>query len=90
MTGSRHRQAGLLKFLARVFTLDGHFIPLVTLRQGRSRARERVLPLAGWDVIGAFDACFSIGVVVLATRIDRVGEAAALRGTLTVNAALIG
>jgi drug/metabolite transporter (DMT)-like permease len=53
-------------------------------------ARDRVLPLLGRGVIGAFVAYFSFGGVMLATRIDRVGEAAALRETSTVFAALIG
>jgi multidrug transporter EmrE-like cation transporter len=77
-------------FLAWFFMLDGIFIPLVTQRHWRSMARERMLPLLGRGVIGAFVAYFSFGGVMLATRIDRVGEAAALRETSTVFAALIG
>jgi drug/metabolite transporter (DMT)-like permease len=77
-------------FLAWFFMADGVFIPLVTHRRWRSMARERVLPLLGRGVIGAFVAYFSFGGVMLATRIDKVGEAAALRETSTVFAALIG
>ena len=41
--------------------LDGIFVALVTRRGWRSMARERVLPLLGRGVIGAFDAWFSFG-----------------------------
>jgi drug/metabolite transporter (DMT)-like permease len=41
-------------------------------------------------IFGAFVAFFSFGAVMMATRLDRVGEAAALRETSTVFAALIG
>jgi drug/metabolite transporter (DMT)-like permease len=40
--------------------------------------------------LGAFVALFSFGSVMLATRLDTVGMAAALRETSTVFAALIG
>ncbi len=77
-------------FLAWFFMLDGIFIPVITQRHWRAMARERVLPLIGRGVIGAFVAYFSFGGIMLATRIDRVGEAAALRETSTLFAALIG
>ena len=77
-------------FLAWFFMLDGIFIPLVTHARWRSMARDRVLPLLGRGVIGAFVAYFSFGGIMLATRIDRVGEVAALRETSTLFAALIG
>lgn len=41
-------------------------------------------------VLGAFVTCFSFGLIMLATRLDRVGAAAVLRETSTVFAALIG
>ena len=47
-------------------------------------------PLLKRGVFGAFVAYFSFGGIMLATRIDRVGEAAALRETSIVFAALIG
>ena len=40
--------------------------------------------------IGAVIALFSFGAIMLATRLDKVGEAAVLRETSTVFAALIG
>ncbi len=41
-------------------------------------------------MIGAWMAFFSFGSIMLATRLDKVGEAAILRKTLTVFAALVG
>ena len=41
-------------------------------------------------LIGAFVASASFGSVMMATRLDNVGEAAILRETSTVFAALIG
>ena len=40
--------------------------------------------------IGGIVAFFSFGAVMMATRLDKVGEAAVLRETSTVFAALIG
>lgn len=40
--------------------------------------------------MGALVAYFSFGSIMLAARLDKVGEAAALRETSTVFAALIG
>jgi drug/metabolite transporter (DMT)-like permease len=48
------------------------------------------VPLMQRGVIGAFVAYASFGSIMLATRLDRVGEAAVLRETSTVFAALIG
>jgi intracellular septation protein len=47
-------------------------------------------PRAKRGVSGAIVAYFSFGSIMLATRLDRVGEAAVLRETSTVFAALIG
>ena len=41
-------------------------------------------------VIGGFVGILSFGSIMLATRLDKVGEAAILRETSTVFAALIG
>ncbi|THD82258.1 multidrug transporter [Aliigemmobacter aestuarii] len=77
-------------FLAWLFLIDGILFPLLTLR------RWMALPGVEWPalirrgVIGAFVAYFSFGSVMLATRLDKVGEAAVLRETSTVFAALIG
>jgi len=47
-------------------------------------------PLMTRGFFGAIIAWFSFGGVLLATRLDKVGEAAVLRETSTVFAALIG
>lgn len=52
--------------------------------------RGDIQPLVKRGVLGAFVAYFSFGAIMLATRLDRVGEAAVLRETSTVFAALIG
>ena len=77
-------------FLAWFFMLDGIFIPVVTWRRWWRISRAEVLPLLKRGVLGAFVAYGSFGAIMLATRLDRVGEAAVLRETSTVFAALIG
>ena len=77
-------------FLAWFFMIDGVFIPVITWPRWRNLDRGRAWPLLRRGVFGAFIAYFSFGGVMLATRLDRVGEAAALRETSTVFAALIG
>jgi len=77
-------------FLAWFFMIDGVFIPVVTYSRWRSLTRKQAMPLLWRGIFGAFVAFFSFGGIMLATRIDRVGEAAALRETSTVFAALIG
>jgi drug/metabolite transporter (DMT)-like permease len=77
-------------FLAWFFFLDGIIMPFATA------GRIRALPRADWPALaklgfgGAIIAAFSFGTVMLATRLDKVGEAAVLRETSTVFAALIG
>lgn len=77
-------------FLAWFFLIDGIFFPLVTLPRWRRLASSEWGPLARRGLIGAFVAYFSFGAIMLATRLDKVGEAAVLRETSTVFAALIG
>jgi drug/metabolite transporter (DMT)-like permease len=77
-------------FLAWFFMIDGVFIPVVTWRRWSSLAGAEVVPLIKRGVLGAFVAYFSFGAIMLATRLDKVGEAAVLRETSTVFAALIG
>ena len=77
-------------FLAWFFMLDGIFIPAVTHRRWRRLAAADLMPLLKRGVFGAFVAYFSFGSIMLATRLDKVGEAAVLRETSTVFAALIG
>jgi drug/metabolite transporter (DMT)-like permease len=77
-------------FLAWFFLIDGVFIPTLMVRRLAGLPRTEILPLIKRGVLGAFVAYFSFGAIMLATRLDRVGEAAVLRETSTVFAALIG
>lgn len=77
-------------FLAWFFMLDGIFMPLLMARRLRALPRTELVPLLGRGVLGAFVAYASFGGIMLATRLDKVGEAAVLRETSTVFAALIG
>lgn len=77
-------------FLAWFFLIDGLFIPALMQRRLRALTRAQAVPLLKRGVLGAFTAYFSFGAIMLATRLDRVGEAAVLRETSTVFAALIG
>ncbi|WP_420568025.1 EamA family transporter [Thalassovita sp.] len=78
-------------FLAWFFLIDGLFMPVVAGVRWRSMAQTPALgPLAVRGVSGAIVAFLSFGSIMLATRLDKVGEAAVLRETSTVFAALIG
>ncbi|MCK0137721.1 EamA family transporter [Aliiroseovarius sp. F47248L] len=78
-------------FLAWFFFIDGFFMPVIAgLRWWNMPERPALGPLMGRGVLGAFLAYFSFGSIMLATRLDSVGEAAVLRETSTVFAALIG
>jgi drug/metabolite transporter (DMT)-like permease len=80
-------------FLAWFFMIDGFVMPLIAARRWRGlpEAKRPDLPaLMLRGVIGGVIALFSFGAVMLATRLDKVGEAAVLRETSTVFAALIG
>ncbi len=78
-------------FLAWFFFLDGILLPPYAIYRWRNMAnRPAVRPLLGKGLLGAFVAYFSFGSIMLATRLDNVGEAAVLRETSTVFAALIG
>ena len=77
-------------FLAWFFMVDGVFIPALTFRRWRGLTVAQLAPLLQRGVFGAVIAYFSFGGIMLATRIDRVGEVAALRETSVVFAALIG
>lgn len=77
-------------FLAWFFLLDGFFLPILTRRRWRALPSSELVPLLSRGVIGAIVAFFSFGAIMLATRLDNVGEAAVLRETSTVFAALIG
>ncbi|SFU17533.1 EamA family transporter [Sedimentitalea nanhaiensis] len=78
-------------FLAWFFMIDGAAMPVIAvLRWRKMTLRPDLSPLMlrGW--IGGLVAFASFGSVMLATRLDKVGEAAVLRETSTVFAALIG
>ncbi len=78
-------------FLAWFFFITGMDFPIVAaLRYRRMAVRPDLRPLLIRGVSGAFIAFFSFGGVMLATFLDKVGEAAVLRETSTVFAALIG
>jgi drug/metabolite transporter (DMT)-like permease len=77
-------------FLAWFFTIDGIFMPVFTNRRWRALPAADLVPLLKRGVIGAVVAWFSFGSIMLATRLDNVGQAAVLRETSTVWAAVIG
>lgn len=78
-------------FLAWFFLIDGLAMPPWAWRRWRMMVdRPASGPLMLRGVIGAFVAFLSFGSIMLATRLDNVGEAAVLRETSTVFAALIG
>ena len=78
-------------FLAWFFMFDGLLMPVVSaLRWRRMAIRPALAPLALRGLLGGVIAFGSFGSIMLATRLDKVGEAAVLRETSTVFAALIG
>lgn len=78
-------------FLAWFFMIDGFFMPIVAARRWHLMSvRPAIGPLMLRGLIGGFVAFFSFGAIMMATRLDKVGEAAVLRETSTVFAALIG
>jgi len=78
-------------FLAWFFFLDGILLPVFALRFYRALADKPPLgPLALRGLFGGLVAFASFGSIMLATRLDQVGQAAVLRETSTVFAALIG
>jgi drug/metabolite transporter (DMT)-like permease len=84
-------------FLAWFFVGDGVVMPLIALvRHRRLAAAGRAPewhgpgPLALRGLAGALAGLGSFGAVMLATRLDNVAEAAALRETSVVFAGLIG
>ena len=79
-------------FLAWFFMIDGlaGMWPYALYRVAKSGDWPEPGPLIGRGLAGAFIAYASFGGIMLATRLDKVGEAAVLRETSTVFAALIG
>lgn len=79
-------------FLAWFFVVDGMLFPVLSfiLWRRRGPGRPPLAPMLRRGFVGALIAFVSFGSVMMATRLDKVGEAAALRETSVVFAALIG
>jgi len=71
--------------------IDGLVMPFIAAaRYRRMSDPPRLPPLALRGFTGGVIAFLSFGAIMLATRLDKVGEAAVLRETSTVFAAIIG
>ncbi len=79
-------------YLAWLFFLEGLFImPTIAALRWRQMAQPPAPgPLALRGIFGGVVALLGFGGIMLATRLDKVGEAAVLRETSVVFAALIG
>lgn len=78
-------------FLAWFFMIDGVVMPFIAARRWLRMTDAPALgPLMTRGVIGGIVAFLSFGSIMMATRLDKVGEAAVLRETSTVFAAVIG
>lgn len=77
-------------FIAWFFLVDGLAFPIAYLIRSKGRFPQPIGPLSRLGLFGAVIAFFSFGGIMLATRLDKVGEAAVLRETSVVFAALIG
>ncbi|MFD2738480.1 EamA family transporter [Sulfitobacter aestuarii] len=78
-------------FLAWFFMIDGLVMPVIAARRYRAITDPPAPgPLMLRGVFGGLVAFLSFGSIMMATRLDKVGEAAVLRETSTVFAALIG
>jgi len=78
-------------FLAWFFVVDGVSLPLIAaVRWQRMASPPQRGPLMLRGLAGGLIAILSFGSIMLATRLDKVGEAAVLRETSTLFAALIG
>ncbi len=77
-------------FLAWFFLIDSVFMPVVCARRMMAMPREDLRNLLKRGFFGALVAFCSFGGIMLATRLGPVGQAAVLRETSTVFAALIG
>ena len=78
-------------FLAWFFLIDGIAMPILVFFRSKESIRYGELKsLIPRGIIGGLLAFFSFGSIMLATRLDKVGEAAVLRETSIVFAAIIG
>ncbi len=80
-----------LAFIVWFFLFDSLSItPYAVYRWSYLNNKPKFFPLAIRGVAGGVVAFFSFGSIMLATRLDKVGEAAVLRETSTIFAAVIG
>jgi drug/metabolite transporter (DMT)-like permease len=78
-------------YLAWFFVFDGLLFPWIALARYRAMPSPPAPgPLMARGITGGLVAFVSFGFIMLATRIDKVGQAAVLRETSVVFAALIG
>ena len=78
-------------FLIWFFVVTGIDFPFIAWwKYRRAENPPALVPLFQRGVIGAWVAVGSFGAVIMATYLDKVGEAAVLRETSTVFAAIIG
>lgn len=78
-------------FLAWFFFLGGYGFPVVAYFRWRGMTpRPAISPLVKRGITGALVAFFSFATLMLATRIGKVSEAAALRETSIIFATVIG
>ena len=78
-------------FLFWFFVIDGWTFPIIAyVRWQRMPAAPDIGPLLQRGFVGALIAFVSFGSVMVATRLEKVGEAAVLRETSPVFAAVIG
>lgn len=78
-------------FLAWFFVIDGLAFPVIaSVRWRAMHAPPALGPLMLRGLAGGIIALMSFGAIMMATRLDKVGEAAVLRETSTLFAALIG
>jgi len=77
-------------FLVWFFVVDAVFMPAREARRLVAQPRAEALALIRLGAVGAVIGIASFGGVMLATRLGQVGQAAVLRETSTVFAALIG
>lgn len=78
-------------FLVWFFIIDGLVFPFVSYWFYRRHPDPPALfPMLRWGFVASLFAFCSFGGVMLATRLDKVGEAAVLRETSVIFAAVIG
>ena len=78
-------------FIAWLFVFDGVVFPIIAIWRLRNMTNTPTLgPLYLRGLCGGIIAILSFGAIMMATRLDKVGEAAVLRETSTIFAAIIG